>query len=192
MSVPLRSVLPLLLALLTLLPLPSEGAAKPGKEELARIFAKSQTSTLEYTQTWTMDGVGTTTVTTWMKNGKVCTRTLHKGQESRALFLGDATYVWNAPKKKWQKVTDPSQLPEGPEAGDSDPDEFDRATFLGREKAGGLSCLKYQAQDPDTGTVTFWISEDYGITVRMKGQGISLETTSVKAGPIPDGVFSPR
>ena len=86
----------------------------------------------------------------------------------------------------------PSQLPEGPEAGDSDPDEFDRATFLGREKAGGLSCLKYQAQDPDTGTVTFWISEDYGITVRMKGQGISLETTSVKAGPIPDGVFSPR
>lgn len=170
----------------------------PSGETIQQIFAKAKNvNNIEYTMTMSMNGEPLPMSSKIYQKGiKYKSETTFMGTTQSTIFDGENLYAYLSEKDTYYKYEDASA---GSFGGADFADVANQALSdtglkeLAKEKLNGLNTRKveftYEQQK-----VTAWISEEYGILVKMdaevEGQGTtSIELKDIKVNSVDDAVF---
>ncbi|MBP7110620.1 MAG: hypothetical protein KBB09_03510 [Firmicutes bacterium] len=165
-------------------------AALTDKEVLLEYYNKRAFSSLEYTYTVKMDNELVSVALVKAKDIRTYMEAKSEGMISYAINDGQFMYMWTSVSNMGQKY-DLKQYENKGEAGLQD---IQKATtevrILGRESVNGYDCVK--AEIKMDGEVQYqWISEKYGIAIRVLKDNMQMDVTNVIVRDIPDSTFIP-
>ncbi len=174
--------------------------------DLSELFKKGATTFkggIYYAQTFTMTDQQSQ-MKTWQKGDKIKSSIIADGDEMINIIdskTGDFI-TYSAVEKTGMKFSsesgDGAFMPDSSMTDISSIDEqVDTTTYenLGKEKILGEDCQVILSKDKETGDeVKMWVSEKYGILMKMISKGVdgeemTIEVTDLKVGDIPDTDF---
>jgi len=167
-------------------------------ETIQQILGKAKNvDNIEYTMAMSMNGtLLPMTTKVYQKASKYKSETTFMGATQSTIFDGENLYMYVAEEDIYYLYDDVSSDSAGGAdfSGVADQALADpELKELGKEKVNGLNTRKIEFTYDDQ-KVVVWVSEDYGILVKMEveveGQGTtSIELTDIKVNSVDDAVF---
>ena len=165
-------------------------AAPTDKEKLLEYYAKRTASSLEYTYKITVDKEPMSTALVKMKGQKMYMETTMEEMKSFMINDGLFMYMWTSMSNIGQKYDLKDYENQG-EANKEDIEQPDvQVKVLGYETVNGYQCMKVEIKIE--GTVQYhWVSEKYGLSIRVIMEDMQMDITDIKEKNIPDSTFVP-
>lgn len=179
------------LALLILAAISGLVAAAPtDKETFLEYYNKRSFNSLEYTYTMMMDKELVSVSLVMAKDIRMYMETKTEGMISQMINDGHFVYMWTSMTNMGQKY----DLKEYEDKGGANLSDFEKpeteVKILGRETVNGYDCVK--AEIKIDGEVQYqWISEKYGIAIRVIMDNMQMDVTNIAIKDIPDVTFIP-
>lgn len=165
-------------------------AAPTDKDTLLEYYNKRAYNSLEYTYTMMMDNKLVSVSLVKAKDVRMFMETKTEGMISNMINDGQFVYMWTSMTGMGQKY----DLKDYENKGEAGLQDFEKPTtevkILGRETVNGYDCVKVEIKVE--GEVQYqWISEKYGITIRVIMDNMQMDVTNIVVKDIPDVTFIP-
>ncbi|OQB47192.1 MAG: hypothetical protein BWY00_01402 [Firmicutes bacterium ADurb.Bin153] len=160
------------------------------KEVLISYMEKRLGYSLEYITDMFVDEGLVGTSQTKVKGAKMYMASVSQGISSYVINDGEYIYLWTSmtnigKKSKVEDYKDSGELSKNDITGDEV-----TVRILGRENANGFECMKVEII-AEGRSQYHWISEEYGVSVRIIMDNVRMDVTRIERKDIPDSTFVP-